>query len=71
MRIVNIFKTDVETKREAELLLYILIKEVSNCKVNFDLDDCDNILRIESEKCLKKDITDCMLKLGYSCIPAD
>lgn len=71
MGIVNIFRTDVETKREAELILYIVSKEVSNCKVNFDLEDCDNILRVESEKCLDKDITDCMVKLGYICEKLD
>ena len=45
---VEVFKTSVQSVEEETLLLDKLQKEFSYCKMNFDLEDCDNILRIES-----------------------
>lgn len=45
---VEVFKTSVQSVEEETLLLDKLQKEFSYYKINFDLEDCDNILRIES-----------------------
>lgn len=45
---VQIFKTNVTNKIEAELQSVILSKENPGYKIKFDLDDCDNILRIKN-----------------------
>lgn len=44
---VEIFKTNVETQSQADLLTDHLSKAFVNYQVNFDLEDCDNILRVE------------------------
>lgn len=45
---VEVFKTDVMNPVQAELLIEEIHHTFHNYKANFDLDDCDNILRIKS-----------------------
>jgi len=47
---VEIFKTDVVKKNQAEKILLILNNHFPHFKINFDLDDCDKILRVEGER---------------------
>jgi len=43
---VEVFKTDVQVYKEA-MLLSILSSTFPHCRINFDLEDCDKILRVE------------------------
>ena len=45
---VEVFKTDVCDPAQAEEILSILKGNFSDYKVNFDLEDCDHILRVQS-----------------------
>lgn len=47
---VEVFRTNIETEKDAEFILEQLQIEFTNHKINFDLEDCDNILRIESSE---------------------
>ncbi len=47
---VEVFKTNVYEEKDAVQLVNQLQKASANYKVNFDLDDCDKILRIESSE---------------------
>jgi len=44
---VEVFKTNVKKRGEEKMLLLILAEYFPNHKINFDLDDCDKILRVE------------------------
>ncbi|WP_419698204.1 hypothetical protein [Mucilaginibacter sp. NFX135] len=44
---VEVFKTDVNTRRYANKLLNQIHKTFKQYNANFDLDDCDKILRIQ------------------------
>jgi len=44
---VEVFKTDVENLEQAKWLTGQIEKNFANYKVNFDLEDCDHILRVE------------------------
>lgn len=44
---VTVFKTNVSTKIRAKSIVEKLASELSGCRINFDLEDCDKILRIE------------------------
>lgn len=66
---VQIFKTDITNKKEAKLLAIILSNQNANYNINFDLDDCDNILRIEHTTIENQQIINCLVQLGYSCEP--
>lgn len=46
---VEVFKTNVDSEKLALKIIRSLTKRFPHYKVNFDLDDCDNILRIESK----------------------
>lgn len=45
---VEVFKTDVSESSTAESLLQKIHENFDYCIANFDLEDCDKILRIES-----------------------
>ncbi|MEO8795152.1 MAG: hypothetical protein ABI390_06760 [Daejeonella sp.] len=45
---VEVFKTNVNTWRRANFILDLIHQQFKTCEANFDLDDRDNILRVES-----------------------
>ncbi len=47
---IEVFCTNITCKNQAALILQKLSETFSNCYFNFDLEDCDNILRVESKK---------------------
>jgi hypothetical protein len=49
MKIVKVFKTDVQDPAAASRIIQYLLQSFSQWRINFDLDDCDRILRIESQ----------------------
>jgi hypothetical protein len=62
---IYIFKTSVDTKLKFELSTVLLNELLNNTICNFDLEDCDNILRIDSEteiteSILNNEIFDCI-----------
>jgi hypothetical protein len=48
MEIVEVFKTNVKTGAQAERLITLIRENFPEYTVNFDLDDCDRILRVKS-----------------------
>lgn len=44
---VEIFKTNVNTRKYADRLVERIHKTFSMYNANFDLEDCDNILRVQ------------------------
>jgi hypothetical protein len=62
---IYIFKTSVDTKLKFELSTVLLNELLPNAIWNFDLEDCDNILRIDceteiTESILNNEIFDCI-----------
>lgn len=45
---IEVFKTDVENNEQASMLTKQIHRIFVDYKVNFDLQDCDNILRVKS-----------------------
>jgi hypothetical protein len=46
---VEVFKTNVKKKIQSKLLLRILSKTSPSFVINFDLSDCDKVMRVEGE----------------------
>lgn len=46
---IRVYKTDVESKKDAKAIADLIHCEIPACTISFDLEDCDNVLRIESE----------------------
>jgi hypothetical protein len=64
---VEVFKTDVRQRRQAKLLLGILQKRFPLLRINFDLEDCDKILRVEGENIQHEKIARLIIENGYQC----
>lgn len=47
---VEVYKTDVKNRHQADFLIREIQKKFDSCEINFDLDDCDKVLRIESRE---------------------
>ncbi|HEX9508848.1 MAG TPA: hypothetical protein VF939_00085 [Puia sp.] len=71
MKIVQVFKTDVEDQLVARHIILFLQHFFSHCRINFDLDDCDKILRIESqqESIAEAEIQLVIAGYGHHCEP--
>ena len=47
---IEVFKTNVKYRDDADMLLRRIHESYTDVKANFDLDDCDRILRVISTK---------------------
>lgn len=52
---VEVFKTNVADPERAKWIVDQIERNFTNCKVNFDLDDCDRILRVAFEGKIQSD----------------
>jgi hypothetical protein len=64
---VEVFRTNVRQKRQAKVLLNVLSRQFPLFRINFDLDDCDKILRVEGENISQEKITELIAENGYQC----
>lgn len=64
---VEVFKTNVRSIREAKIIIQKLAEEFPNHKVNFDLSDCDRILRVQGNNILEREIIGIVNSLNYNC----
>ena len=46
---VEVFKTNVQKKTQSKKLLSVLSEAFPSFKINFDLSDCDKVLRVEGD----------------------
>jgi len=49
MKSVEVFMTNVQDVSQANYLIKMILKIFPGYLVNFDLEDCDKILRVESD----------------------
>lgn len=64
---VEVFKTNIQRKEQAKLLLRKLLQAHPFCKINFDLEDCDKILRVEGTDICRERIIQMLNAGGYQC----
>jgi len=65
--IVEVFKTNVNEAELAETLIRQVLDHFPDSRVNFDLEDCDNILRVEAKTVIPEKIIEILNLNGYSC----
>lgn len=46
---VEVFKTNVQKKAQSKKLICVLSEAFPTFKINFDLSDCDKVLRVEGD----------------------
>ncbi|OSZ73778.1 hypothetical protein CAP36_17390 [Chitinophagaceae bacterium IBVUCB2] len=64
---VEIFKTDVQKKSQSKMLNCILSEAFPSFKINFDLSDCDKVLRVEGENVTAQRIMILVKQQGFTC----
>ena len=64
---VEVFKTNVQHRELAEQLVSILRGRFAFFKINFDLDDCDKILRVEGKQVCVETIIEILSTHGLEC----
>ena len=64
---IYVFKTSVKTKTQVKNLQPHINKILPSEKWNFDLDDCDNILRIDTRENILLKITELLKSHQYHC----
>ena len=68
---IFVFKTSVKSKREVERLAPHIAHALPNAKWNFDLQDIDNILRIDADEDIIDSITGLMRSYSHACEELD
>ena len=64
---VEVFKTNVRSIRKAKLIIQKLAEEFPSHKINFDLNDCDKILRVQGKNISSEKIIQRLIEENYQC----
>jgi len=64
---VEVFKTDIHQQKQALRLLAVLSQKFPRCRINFDLEDCDRILRVEGDEIAREKIIELFASNGCQC----
>lgn len=64
---VEVFKTNIFNDAEAQELAFMISDKFPGIIINFDLEDCDKILRVEGHHFTSHQIIDLLTSNGYSC----
>ena len=68
---VEIFKTNVYDIMQAEKIIALLNQHFPAFMINFDLHDCDKILRVKGESIPVNEIVDIVSTNGVNCSVLD
>jgi len=64
---VEVFKTNVRKKAQSKMLLGMLYEAFPWFKINFDLSDCDRVLRVEGDNLEALRIMILIKQYGFHC----
>lgn len=64
---VEVFKTNVQLEEEAAILAGKLSLKFPLTRINFDLEDCDKVLRVEGKHIAPHKIVELLSSDGYQC----
>ena len=67
IKMVEVFKTSVIEADEGDCLIELLQSQFPNARINFDLQDCDHILRVEDVQVDALMTQMILLKSGHTC----
>ena len=64
---VEAFKTNIHKEAQSKMLLSILAEAFLSFRINFDLSDCDNVLRVEKDNLEASIIMILVKEHGFNC----
>jgi hypothetical protein len=67
MSMIEVFKTNVETAGDASSMIQMLLGYFPASRINFDLQDCDKILRVEGKDFSSDKVMALLKENGFHC----
>ena len=64
---IEVFKTNVGESAQANGIIDLLLEHFPGNKINFDLHDCDKILRVEGKSFMPEKIITLVMEKGFIC----
>ena len=64
---IEVFRTNVSEQAEARNLVFRLLGLYPSGGITFDLEDCDNVLRVESATVCPNAVISLVEACGFSC----
>jgi hypothetical protein len=68
---VEVFKTNVYDRTDADRMVAVLSVNFPGTRINFDLHDCDKILRMEGPGFTIEKVISLVKQNGFECCPLD
>lgn len=68
---VEVFKTNVMAVDQSKKLIGILLGHYPKGRINFDMEDCDKVLRVECEVVCPVKVVAVLNAEGYECCVLD
>lgn len=69
--IVEVFKTNVQKESDRDYIITVMQNQFPDYKINFDLEDCDKILRVEGFDLQYDNLVGHVRSLGFTCVRLD
>lgn len=66
--VVEVFKTNVQKETDTNYIIAVIQTQFPDYKINFDLEDCDKILRIEAKEFDVENVVQNLNMMGYKCL---
>ncbi len=66
---IEVYKTNIREKKEVERVIPILSQRMPGSKINIDLHDEDNVLRIEAGMIINREVIELLNSLDFYCEP--
>jgi hypothetical protein len=64
---VEVFKTNIYEEEKSNIIFQKLLEHFPENKINFDLEDCDKILRVEGDTIFSEKIIEIVQEEGHLC----
>jgi hypothetical protein len=64
---VEVFKTNIYEVEKSNIIFQKLLRHFPENKINFDLEDCDKILRVEGDTIFSEKIIEIVQEEGHLC----
>jgi hypothetical protein len=68
---VEIFSTNVRRASQAKEIIALLTKHFPGIKINFDLSDCDRVLKIAGKNLVPEKVMIMVRQKGFECRPLE
>jgi hypothetical protein len=64
---IEVFKTNISNEKLARQFTMQLRNELPGCRVKFDLQDCDKILKVEGNQFVPEKVIEVISMSGFEC----